>query len=200
MKEKIVEQREFNNIRLVREYVAEFDYQPYACNKAYRVVVVWKDLQEFQGQKKLFDYTRCFFYITNERKPSAAAIVNTANGRCNQENHIQQYKHGVPALTAPLDNLVSNGAYMVMAALAWSLKAWAALLLPALGHNKTQREKEKQQLLGMEFQTFCQAMINVPAQIIRSGRQFDIQIVVMERLAGSDFFRLRDQLQHPLRC
>jgi hypothetical protein len=30
----------------------------------------------------------------------------------------------------PVDKLASNWAYMVMAALAWTLKAWAALLLP----------------------------------------------------------------------
>ena len=41
-----------------------------------------------------------------------------------------QLKGGVHALTTPVDNLVSNWAYMVMASLAWSLKAWAALLVP----------------------------------------------------------------------
>ena len=34
------------------------------------------------------------------------------------------------ALHAPVDNLVSNWAYMVMTALAWNLKAWWALSLP----------------------------------------------------------------------
>ena len=34
------------------------------------------------------------------------------------------------ALQAPVDNLVSNWAYMVMTALAWNLKAWLALQLP----------------------------------------------------------------------
>ena len=199
VKEKIVEQREFNNIRLVREYVAEFDYQPHACNKAYRVVVVWKDLEEFQGQKKLFDYTRCFFYITNQRKPSAAAIVNTANGRCNQENHIQQYKHGVPALTAPLDNLASNGAYMVMAALAWSLKAWAALLLPVHPRWQERHRREKQTLLRMDFATFRNAMLNIPAQIVRTGRRIIYRLLAWNPWQNA-FFRLLDQLRLPARC
>ncbi len=44
----------------------------------------------------------------------------SANRRCHQENLIEQCKNGVHAFTAPLDNLLSNGAYMVMAALAWS--------------------------------------------------------------------------------
>ena len=51
----------------------------------------------------------------------------SANDRCDQENLIAQLKGGVHALTTPVDDLVSNWAYMVMASLAWSLKAWSAL-------------------------------------------------------------------------
>ena len=54
----------------------------------------------------------------------------SANDRCDQENLIAQLKSGVQALTTPVDDLVSNWAYMVMASLAWSLKAWSALLVP----------------------------------------------------------------------
>jgi len=39
----------------------------------------------------------------------------------------------VKALAMPVGDTMSNGAYMVMASLAWSLKAWAALLLPGHG-------------------------------------------------------------------
>ena len=56
-----------------------------------------------------------------------------ANGRCNQENLIEQLKNGVCALQAPVDNLVSNWAYMVMGSLAWTVKAWYALILPEKG-------------------------------------------------------------------
>ena len=70
VKEQVVEAREFENIRLAEECVAEFDYRPTKCRKTYRVVVVWKDLEVIQGQKKLFDYDRCFFYITNDRHSS----------------------------------------------------------------------------------------------------------------------------------
>ena len=54
----------------------------------------------------------------------------TANDRCNQENLMAQLDGGVRALQAPVDNLESNWAYMVMTALAWNLKAWWALALP----------------------------------------------------------------------
>ena len=56
-------------------------------------------------------------------------IVSLANGRCDQENVIEQLKNGVNAMRMPVNDLVSNWAYMVMAALAWNLKAWYGLLV-----------------------------------------------------------------------
>ena len=85
------------------------------------------------GQKRLFDDARCFFYITNDWEKPAEEIVFEANDRCNQENLHAQLKGDVRSLTAPVDSLLSNWAYMVMGSLAWSLKAWAALLLPEEG-------------------------------------------------------------------
>jgi len=199
VKQQVVEKRQFEDIRLVKEYVAEFPYRPTKCRKAYRVVVVWKDLEVHQGQKKLFDDSRCFFYIANDEDKSAEEVVFGANGRCNQENLLQQLKSGVRSLSAPVDSLLSNWAYMVMASLAWSLKAWAALLLPQEGRWKEHRQEEKRQLLRMDFATFRRAMMNVPAQIARTGRK-----IVYRLLAWNPwqhvFFRLLDQLRQPLRC
>lgn len=45
-------------------------------------------------------------------------------------NLLAQLHDGVGALQAPMNTLESNGAWMVMTALAWTLKAWWALLLP----------------------------------------------------------------------
>lgn len=199
VKEQVVQARGFENIRLVEEHVAEFSYQPVKCKKSYRVVVVWKDLEVNRGQKKLFDKDRCFFYITNERESSVEEVVFDANHRCNQENLIQQQKSDVRALTAPLDNLESNWAYMVMASLAWSLKAWAALLLPVDGRWKERHEAEKQALLRMDFTTFRNAFINLPAQIIRTGRRIIYRMLSWNPWQ-STFFRLLDALRLPLRC
>ncbi len=199
VKEQIVVAREFENIRLVEEHVAEFSYQPAKCNRAYRVVVVWKDLEVSRGQKKLFDKDRCFFYITNDWQSSVEEVVFDANHRCNQENLIQQQKSDVRALTAPLDNLDSNWAYMVIASLAWSLKVWAALLLPVQGRWKERHEAEKQTLLRMDFTTFRNAFINLPAQIINTGRRIIYRMLSWNPWQ-SVFFRLLDALQLPLRC
>ena len=199
VKEQIVEAREFENIKLVEEHVAEFVYQPTKCQKSYRVVVVWKDLEVSRGQKKLFDKDRCFFYIANDRESPVEEIVFDANHRCNQENLIQQQKSDVRALTAPLDNLDSNWAYMVIASLAWSLKAWAALLLPVEGRWKERHEAEKQKLLRMDFTTFRNAFINLPAQIINTGRRIIYRMLSWNPWQSA-FFRLLDTLRLPLRC
>ncbi len=199
VKQEIVEQREFMDIQLVEEHVAEFSYRPSKCQRDYRVVVVWKDLEVMKGQCKLFDDSRCFFYITNDRKTPAKEIVFQANQRCNQENLIEQQKNGVHALTAPLDSLESNWAYMVIASLAWSLKAWAALLLPVSPRWQEKHEAEKQTLLRMDFTTFRQAMINIPAQIVRTGRRIVYRLLSWNRWQPT-FFRLWDQLNKPLRC
>ena len=198
-KEQIIQEREFTNIRLQREYVAEFPYRPTLCNKTYRVVVVWKELEVTRGQEKLFDDSKCFFYIANDWELPAEAIVFDANDRCDQENLIQQHKSDVRSLTAPLDNLVSNWAYMVMASLAWSLKAWASLLLPETGRWKEKRIAEKRTLLRMDFTTFRHAVINMPAQIVRGGRRITYRLLSWNRWQPT-FFRLLDQLRLPLRC
>ena len=159
VKQQIVEAREFEDIRLVKEYVAEFSYRPAKCRKSYRVSVVRKELEVYQGQKKLFDDTRCFFYINNAWGLTEEGVVFEANDRCNQENLLGQLKSGVRSLTAPVDNLLSNWAYMVMASLAWSLKAWAALQLPEGGRWQKKHAEEKRKLLRMEFATFRRALI-----------------------------------------
>ncbi len=174
VKEQIVEQREFENIRLLSEDVAEFDYQPTACQKTYRMVVVRKNLsrERFkEGQKVFFNDYRYFFYITNDRTSSAAAIVFSANDRCDQENLIAQLKGGVRSLRAPVDNLHSNWAYMVMTSLAWNLKAWCALWLPERpGRWAEKHRREKRTVLKMEFKTFLNAFVRIPCQIVRTGR------------------------------
>lgn len=200
VKEQIVREREFENIRLQREWVAEFHYQPVACKQSYRMIVVRKDLEVTRGQQELFDHrVRYFFYITNDRESIPQAVVEKANGRCNQENLIQQNKNGVPALRAPVDTLESNWAYMVMASLAWSLKAWAALLLPEEGRWKERRVEEKRKLLRMEFATFQRVFMNMPAQIVRTSRRIIFRLLSWNPWQKV-FFRLLDQLRQPLRC
>lgn len=171
VKEQIVREREFENIRLESEEVAEFNYSPTACRKTYRVIVLRKNVAIEKGQSRLFDDYRYFFYITNDGESSAQELVLSANDRCDQENLIEQLKNGVRSLSAPVDNLLSNWAYMVMTSLAWNLKAWFALSLSEQGRWAAQHREEKQYLLSMEFKRFLNRFMMLPCQIIKRGRQ-----------------------------
>jgi hypothetical protein len=195
VKEQVVKARQFENQRLVSEDVAEFDYRPTACRTTYRMVVVRKNISVEKGEQVLFPNDRYFFYITNDREHSAADVVFEANGRCNQENLIAQLKSGVHALRAPVDNLLSNWAYMLMTALAWNLKAWFALTLPEKpGRWQQRHHDEKQLVLRLEFKTFLNAFMLLPCQIIKKSRK------IVYRLLGwnphlSIFFRLLGALR-----
>ncbi|MGB2986013.1 MAG: IS1380 family transposase [Phycisphaerae bacterium] len=199
VKERIVREREFKNIRLKSEEVAEFPYRPGACKKTYRMVVVRKNLSVEKGEQVLFDDIRYFFYITNDTSLSAHEIVFSANDRCNQENLIEQLKNGVRAVQMPVDNLISNWAYMVMASLAWTMKAWFALSLPETGRWAAKYKSEKSTVLRMEFKTFLNAFLRVPCQIIRGGRRIIYRLLSWNPWQHV-FLRAVDALRRPMRC
>ena len=100
---------------------------------------------------------------------SAAQIVYFCNDRCDQENVIDQLKNGLNALRMPVGDLVSNWAYMVMASLAWTLKAWFALIVRS--------REERDVLLRMEFRSFLDALVTLPCQIVRQGRRIVYRIL-----------------------
>lgn len=168
-KEEIVVEKGYRNIRLVREHVSEFSYQPTKCKRPYRVIVLKKSLSVEEGQVKLWDDVRYFFYITNRTDLSATEVVWLCNERCNQENLIEQLKNGVNALRMPVDTLVSNWSYMVMASLAWTLKAWFALLV--------RKHAQRDELLRMEFRRFLNGIVKIPVQIISTGRRIVYRIL-----------------------
>ena len=109
----------------------------------------------------------------------------------------------------PVDNLLSNWAYRVMASLAWSLKAWFALLLPEHGRWKQRYRKDKQTVLKMEFKRFVNAFVRVPCQVLRSGRRLVYRLLAWNSWQAV-FLRWVDGLRRltfpvpvayrPLRC
>jgi Transposase DDE domain group 1 len=193
VKPEIVRERGFKAIHLLEEMIAEFDYRPVACKKSYRVIVLRKRLGIDRGQLRLFEEYRYFFYITNDRTRSAEQIVFSANDRCDQENLIAQLKGGVHALTTPVNDLVSNWAYMVMASLAWNLKAWCALMVPVSPRHAAQHEAEKRKWLRMEFATFCAAVIQMPCQIVKTGKRLIYRLLSWTPWQGM-FLRLVERL------
>jgi hypothetical protein len=198
VKETVVVAREFKNLRLQGEAVAEFAYQPQACARPYRMVVVRKNISVEQGAHRLFDEIRYFFYLTNDRETPAAEVVFLANDRCNQENLIDQLKR-VGATRMPVDTLLSNWAYMVMAALAWTLKAWFALRLPETGRWAARYAAEKAAVLRMEFKAFLQAFMLTPVQVVRTSRRLVFRLLAWNPWQAV-FLRGFDQCRVPLRC
>lgn len=194
VKRRIVRRRGFEVLRLTSEEFAEFEYQPVECQQTYRMVVVRKNISHEKGQRRLFDEIRYFFYITNDTVMDAEDVVFQANARCDQENLIAQLAGGVRALSAPVDNLLSNWAYMVMTALAWNLKAWWALRLPEDGRWRHKHQTEKHEILRMEFKTFLNAFIKIPCQIVRTARQLIYRVLNYGPRLGV-FFRLCSALR-----
>jgi hypothetical protein len=168
-KAAIVEDREYLNLRLNHEDVAEFDYRPGKCNRSYRVIAVRKNISRARGEQVLIEEIRYFFYITTRTDLTAEQVVELANQRCDQENVIEQLKNGVNALRVPLYDLVSNWAYMVIAALAWNLKSWLAMMM----HRKSDRHA----YLRMEFRRFVNGIILIPAMVTRRARSITVRLI-----------------------
>jgi len=192
-------EREFKNLRLEAEAVAEFPYRPTACGTTYRMVVVRKNISVDRGEHRLFDEVRYFFYLTNDQTTPAADVVFLANDRCNQENLIDQLQHGVGATRMPVDTLLSNWAYMVMAALAWTLKAWFALRLPETGRWAARYAVEKAAVLRMEFKTFLHAFMLIPVQVVRTSRRLVFRLLAWNPWQAV-LLRGVDACRTPMRC
>jgi hypothetical protein len=193
VKEEIVRRRGYLNKRVLSEDTAEFGHKPTKAKRAYRIVVLRKLVEEERGQLSVGTDFRYFFYVTNDCSFTQQQVIKESNDRCNQENTIDQLKNGVRALHSPLNTLEANWAYMVMASLAWTLKAWFALLLPVTPRWRERHEADQQRVLHMEFRTFLQAFILVPAQIVKKGRQLIVRLLSW-RPDMHIFFRLLDAL------
>jgi hypothetical protein len=176
-KEEIVRESGYENIRLASEHLAEFAYRPTKCSREYRMIALRKNLTVEKGEIHLFDDIRYFFYVTNDPAMTPEEVVRHANARCDQENLIEQLKNGVNALRVPVYDLVSNWAYMVIASVAWTLKAWMGLVQP--------RESDRDDLLRMKFKKFVHRLMLVPCQVVRGARR-----VMMRVLAYTSGVRL----------
>ena len=127
--------------------------------RGYLKLALRKNISKAKGEQTLFDEIRYFFYITTRHDLTPAEVVFAANKRCDQENVIEQLKNGVNALRVPLYDLISNWAYMVIAALAWNIKSWFALMM--------HRKKHRRKYIRMDFRTFLNHIILYPCRVVR---------------------------------
>ena len=189
VKDQVVRDREYKNLELEDEHYTEIEYQPKKCGRSYRMIICRKTIRITKGELMLFPYSRYFFFITNVdcKEMSAPEIIFQSNKRCNQENIIEQMKNGVGAMNLPSHTMDSNGAYMLIASLAWNLKAWLSLVDSA--------EPLAAEIGRMEFRRFVDALIRIPCQVVRTGRKLILRILAYARWAryvGECHDRLRD--------
>lgn len=177
VKRRIVEERGYKNRRLASESFTEVRYSPQKCKKSYRLVILRKKVN-ITEQGWLFDDYRYFFYLSNlpADQYSSEEIIYQSNHRCDQENVIAQLNQ-CRALHAPVDNLESNWAYMVMTSLAWTLKAWIGLSIPVDGRWREKHEQERRRVIRMEHRTFVDQFIRLPAQIVRGARRLTVRLL-----------------------
>jgi hypothetical protein len=183
VKKAAVARREYRTLTQTKEYVSEFMYRPGKCDRDYRVIVIKKNMKVTEGQHYLFDDYRYFFYITNMIKESPEELVHLIRGRCNHENKIEQMANGVHALKMPTAEFDANWAYMLIGVLAWNLKIYAALMIPDKSISAV--------LIKCEYKYFQNAFINIPCQILHTGRKlvyrflnYSVMVDAMFRLLG----------------
>ncbi len=177
VKAHVVKKRNFKQLQTECEHIAEIDYKPGKCDKSYRMIILRKTINVLKGQTFLYDEPRYFFYITNDTKKTAEQLIEFYRKRADHENDIDQLKNGVGALKAPSDSLLSNWAYMVIASMAWDIKAWFGLLMPYRTLGK--------QIIRMEFKRFIHTFIRIPCIIVTTGRKIKYR-----------FIGYNDQLKH----
>ena len=82
--------------------------------------------------------------------------------------------------------------------LAWTLKAWFALLLPETGRWAEKPREQKQTVLRMEFKGFLNAFMRLPCQIVRTGRRIVYRLLSWNSWSEV-FFRGVDALREDLK-
>lgn len=195
----IISEKEYLNLTLELEEVAELQYVPTGCKNSYRLVAVRKTIRRERGQLLLTPEVRYFVYLTNDQSSSPEDIVFEANRRCTQEKLIDQLKNQANAMRMPVDTLTGNWAYMVIGGLAVSLKVWFALMLPTAGRWEKTRRHEQDEVLKMDFRRFLQTFINLPAQIVRGARRVYFRLLNHNRYTHI-LLNFLQEMMVPSRC
>lgn len=179
VKEQVIKARRYQQLRLASEHVTEVEYTPTRAKRTYRLIILRKNISVERGEDRLFDELRYFFYITNipTRDLPTRKVVTEANARCNQENLIDQLKNGVGAMRMPTNTLESNWTYMVIACLAWNLKAWSGLLHPDVRVGRA--------ILRMKFSTYVARLMHVVCQVLHQARGVILRVLNTSRWARS---------------
>jgi hypothetical protein len=161
-------QRGFRTLSTITQWLSEIDYQPHGLDAACRMIVRRILVEERDGQGALFYHFRYRLVLTN-LPPSYTArqIIDLTYQRCDQENLIEQFGHGIAGWRMPVAEFLGNSAWLQIARLAWNLGKWMAqIALPS-------------EVVRWEWKRFRRHFVYIAAKVLKLGRSWVV------RLAGS---------------
>ena len=164
-------ERKFRTLRTVKQWVSEIAYQPAGLDCACRMIVRRVLIEETDGQGALFEHFRYRLVLTNlPRTYTARQVVDITYQRCDQENVIEQFGHGIAGWRMPVAEFRGNSAWLQIARLAWNLGKWIAqIALPS-------------EVVRWEWKRFRRHFVYIAAKVLKTGRRWVV------RLAGSHRF------------
>jgi hypothetical protein len=187
VKERVIAERNFEQIKQRTEYVSEYRNTPSNCKKEYRMFVVRQLKEKLIGGLLEGEFYKYFQYITTFENEDAGELLKLIRKRFNHENKIEQLANGVHAFKMPAKEFNANWAYMVIAAMAWNMKCWFGLLMDEINAELSHK------LISVEFKRFQNWIINIPCQIIKSGRYVVFKIMSYS-LFLEEFIKLTEKL------
>ena len=164
-------ERRFRTLRTVEQWLSEIDYQPHGLASACRMIVRRVLIEESDGQGALFQHFRYRLVLTNlPRSYTPRQIIDITYQRCDQENVIEQFGHGIAGWRMPVAEFMGNSAWLEIARLAWNLGKWIAqIALPS-------------EVVRWEWKRFRRHFVYIAAKVLKLSRSWVV------RLAGSHRF------------
>lgn len=162
------QQRGYRTLSTVKQWISEIEYQPSGVPFPCRLIVRRILIEESDGQGVLLKHFRYRMVLSDlPRSYTAQKVVDLTYQRCDQENVIEQFGHGIAGWRMPVAEFMGNSAWLEIARLAWNLGKWIAqLALPA-------------EVVRWEWKRFRRHFVYIAAKVVKLGRS------VVVRLAGS---------------
>lgn len=157
--------RKYKELLLVRQWAAEVPYRYGRSEKIYRLIIRRQLIEHRKGQQFLFSEYRYRYVVTNlPHQYSTQEVIDHTYQRCDQENTIEQMKSGIAVWRLPVAEFAGNSAWLEIGRLAWNIGKWIAqLALP-------------EEVVRWEWKRYRDAFVDVPAQVLKAGRQIWVRI------------------------
>ena len=174
LRRRTARKRGKRDLKLIRQWVAEVDYQPARSSTTYRLIIRKRRIETAGEQGVLFNEYQYRYVLTNLPKTKGAEeVMRLTYGRCDQEKVLEQLKNGVSAFRMPLGQMNANSAFLKIGALAHNLKAWLSqIVLP-------------EECARWEWKRFRYAFVYAAARVVRHARTITL------RFTGGDRFTER---------